>query len=1215
MAGGRQALEDLPEAPAEAEEAPAVTAAPPSLVLGETVKMDHLGPVIVNADGSLRRIANWQEMTEVERRATLRRIARRNQQRLARLITAGLPCPLGRWAEHDGFSECSECPVGRVGLKAGQSLLDEACSECPAGKSSTLGGLTCFGCTAGSWSSTGSDCQPCPSGRWSDAVEATAQAACQWCAAGRFSELQGASGSAVCESCAPGRWNDQPGQSACGNCTAGRFLATPGATAAEQCQACGKGRASGPGAFECSDCAPGRHAPNETSGACIMCSAGRYAQEALSSSCSSCPAGRFSVLPGGVHTVSPQAGPQDAVERLRALAGVALVRLRARESAVREQRPERILEPLQQEAGLGVAEPAELEEGIADLELALTDPLQRTLVLQMKQIAMLARQQQQRQTPDPLTAALFGISGGQSTGRGSVKGCLARKAYLELMQDHGKVALAVMEHASRELGIEHSQVGPGLMKEYMEKKCPLGDNRLLIQQAYLWAFAWETGFRTNNVVLMGACVDCSPGSSSEEAANACEACEPGRWVNVSRATACEGCPAGTASSQRGATTQERGGIARWSRPSPLPWHDLRASVGESECERCPAGRAVGRSGASAAEACEVCVPGRWAAETGTSQCQQCAPGRWQNTPGALECLACGAGTSNSALGASSESLCAPCPLGAWSASGAAFCPPCAAGRYGARQGARRCDVCPSGTFSAAEGATSAETCEPCPSGRFSSLDDENAESGATSCELCPQGRWSEDARPQLGGGVAGGTVVINVDEDLPTTAEDLQTMPAEVGDIHEMADRLREMQSMTLEDVTNNRSGSPTEVMEADSASEGEQEKPSPLEVLKRMVEDRDKKRKAEAEASLDIHDMGTSEVQKLKAHVPMELKMPWERGFAGLVLKGGTSVMETAFLDEDKWRPHAMLQDDVEVRGQGEDPVELKLKPSFKPDGRQKMPWAQALETERAKVFEGWKIVIDEARHSCAAARMLDQSGDSVLDDIFAKKKNGTLQVRLSAMMLYVRWARAKGLPPFPLSEDQVYRYVDQLRRDGAPATRANSFRSALAFCKGTIQLQDVDPVLQSGRVTGSAHRSYLTKRVLRQRDALTVRQACRPGSYSNESWSSCEACPMGRWSDSEGTSLCPWPPQTQAAASTALLGVGTGRRAPPARVAQPGAPVAHWARRRRPFARCALEAASLQWVPQAASTAPLAALPTRPRAASARPAERGATGRRRVP
>ena len=120
----------------------------------------------------------------------------------------------------------------------------------------------------------------------------------------------------------------------------------------------------------------------------------------------------------------------------------------------------------------------------------------------------------------------------------------------------------------------------------------------------------------------------------------------------------------------------------------------------------------------------------------------------------------------------------------------------------------------------------------------------------------------------------------------------------------------------------------------------------------------------------------------------------------------------------------------------------------------------------------------------------MIENSGEEVLDDIFAKKKNGTLQVRLSAMLLYVRWARAKGLRPFPLDEEVCYYYVDQLRRDGAPATRASSFRSALAFCKGTIQLLGVDEVLQSTRITGSAHRSFLTKRVLKQRDALTVHQ-----------------------------------------------------------------------------------------------------------------------------
>ena len=215
------------------------------------------------------------------------------------------------------------------------------------------------------------------------------------------------------------------------------------------------------------------------------------------------PAPPRGVLFGGSPASSHQVPPQDAVERLRALAGVAPVRLGAHERATREQRPERILESLQQEAGLEAAEPAELEEGIAELEAAVSDPLQRMLVLQMKQMALLTRQQTQRQPLDPLAAALAGGSDGQNTGSGSVKGCAAREAYLKVMQDHGKVAMVVMDHACRELGLESSQVGPGLMKEYIEKKCPLGDNRLLTQQAYLWAFAWETGFRLNDVVLMG----------------------------------------------------------------------------------------------------------------------------------------------------------------------------------------------------------------------------------------------------------------------------------------------------------------------------------------------------------------------------------------------------------------------------------------------------------------------------------------------------------------------------------------------------------------------------------------------------------------------------------------------------------------------------------------------------------------------------------------
>ncbi|KAG4438907.1 hypothetical protein IFR05_005587, partial [Cadophora sp. M221] len=47
-----------------------------------SVKLDHLGPMVVNADGTLSRISNWDAMADVERENTLRVIGRRNKARL-----------------------------------------------------------------------------------------------------------------------------------------------------------------------------------------------------------------------------------------------------------------------------------------------------------------------------------------------------------------------------------------------------------------------------------------------------------------------------------------------------------------------------------------------------------------------------------------------------------------------------------------------------------------------------------------------------------------------------------------------------------------------------------------------------------------------------------------------------------------------------------------------------------------------------------------------------------------------------------------------------------------------------------------------------------------------------------------------------------------------------------------------------------------------------
>ncbi|KAE8556406.1 hypothetical protein TMatcc_003769 [Talaromyces marneffei ATCC 18224] len=57
---------------------------------GTTVSLDHLGPIVVNQDGTMSRISNWDKMTEIEKKNTLRIIGKRNKQRLEALKAAGV---------------------------------------------------------------------------------------------------------------------------------------------------------------------------------------------------------------------------------------------------------------------------------------------------------------------------------------------------------------------------------------------------------------------------------------------------------------------------------------------------------------------------------------------------------------------------------------------------------------------------------------------------------------------------------------------------------------------------------------------------------------------------------------------------------------------------------------------------------------------------------------------------------------------------------------------------------------------------------------------------------------------------------------------------------------------------------------------------------------------------------------------------------------------
>ncbi|EPZ36471.1 Axonemal dynein light chain domain-containing protein [Rozella allomycis CSF55] len=57
--------------------------------VGSNIRLDALGPLVINEDGSMSRITNWDNMTESEKTNTMRVLGRRNKERLNNLKVEG----------------------------------------------------------------------------------------------------------------------------------------------------------------------------------------------------------------------------------------------------------------------------------------------------------------------------------------------------------------------------------------------------------------------------------------------------------------------------------------------------------------------------------------------------------------------------------------------------------------------------------------------------------------------------------------------------------------------------------------------------------------------------------------------------------------------------------------------------------------------------------------------------------------------------------------------------------------------------------------------------------------------------------------------------------------------------------------------------------------------------------------------------------------------
>ena len=110
-----------------------------------------------------------------------------------------------------------------------------------------------------------------------------------------------------------------------------------------------------------------------------------------------------------------------------------------------------------------------------------------------------------------------------------------------------------------------------------------------------------------------------------------------------------------------------------------------------------------------------------------------------------------------------------------------------------------------------------------------------------------------------------------------------------------------------------------------------------------------------------------------------------------------------------------------------------------------------------------------------------------SHLQDCLAGRSTATLLKRGQSLLMFIRWSRTEGITPFPLREAVVHRYVSELRMCKAPATRANAFLEAVNFGQHVMMLPTEGSVV-SPRVRGAAARSFERKRILTQRDPLTV-------------------------------------------------------------------------------------------------------------------------------
>ena len=150
-----------------------------------------------------------------------------------------------------------------------------------------------------------------------------------------------------------------------------------------------------------------------------------------------------------------------------------------------------------------------------------------------------------------------------------------------------------------------------------------------------------------------------------------------------------------------------------------------------------------------------------------------------------------------------------------------------------------------------------------------------------------------------------------------------------------------------------------------------------------------------------------------------------------------------------------------------------------FKPD----IAWQEQQDAFFQSALKLWYIVVCRWDEACAFRIQLhdlymEEGALQMLSDIFSGKSAHTLQKRVLAVMKMCDYADQLGVS-FPWGESDMYNFICSERNGGAPVSRLKGFMQAVTFCRYVLEVQGLQPILNSARCKGATKAKTVKERV----------------------------------------------------------------------------------------------------------------------------------------